>query len=440
MSVNMPSAIIRRGLFQSLRFELAFVLLAGCALPIFALAVAEAGLPTNEPLALQLVPAIEWISTVPAANSTVGVAVCALVSIAALRRLRFYAGAAVARSIMPVVSIAFALLVAIIGGLRFEYSSKVLIVGYIGILLARFAITAMRSRSRGLFYYLVPGGQVGIVAQMKSAPVMFLDQPSLAGLPDCAIVADLYAEIEPEWERFLAEAAISGRPVYHYKQLWEAETGKVQIEHLSENGFGALVPSFGYQKIKRTIDVGLTILLLPVLVPVIAVCAVAIKLDSEGSVFFRQRRMGFRGQEFEVLKLRTMRECHAGEDRALSITQDADKRVTKIGAFLRKTRLDELPQFVNILKGEMSWIGPRPEAVSLSQWYEAEIPFYRYRHIVRPGISGWAQVNQGHVADVEEVDEKLQYDFYYIKNLSYWLDILIALRTIKVMFSGFGAK
>ena len=440
MSVNMPSAIVRRGLFQSLRFELAFVLLAGCALPIFALAVAEAGLPTNEPLALQLVPAIEWISTVPAANSTVGVAVCALVSIAALRRLRFYAGAAVARSIMPVVSIAFALLVAIIGGLRFEYSSKVLIVGYIGILLARFAITAMRSRSRGLFYYLVPGGQVGIVAQMKSAPVMFLDQPSLAGLPDCAIVADLYAEIEPEWERFLAEAAISGRPVYHYKQLWEAETGKVQIEHLSENGFGALVPSFGYQKIKRTIDVGLTILLLPVLVPVIAVCAVAIKLDSEGSVFFRQRRMGFRGQEFEVLKLRTMRECHAGEDRALSITQDADKRVTKIGAFLRKTRLDELPQFVNILKGEMSWIGPRPEAVSLSQWYEAEIPFYRYRHIVRPGISGWAQVNQGHVADVEEVDEKLQYDFYYIKNLSYWLDILIALRTIKVMFSGFGAK
>ena len=88
----------------------------------------------------------------------------------------------------------------------------------------------------------------------------------------------------------------------------------------------------------------------------------------------------------------------------------------------------------------MSWVGPRPEAISLSHWYEAEIPFYRYRHIVRPGISGWAQVNQGHVAEVDQVCEKLHYDFYYIKNLSYWLDIVIAMRTIKVILSGFGAK
>ena len=107
---------------------------------------------------------------------------------------------------------------------------------------------------------------------------------------------------------------------------------------------------------------------------------------------------------------------------------------------MRRTRLDELPQIFNILRGEMSWIGPRPEAVSLSAWYEAEIPFYRYRHIVRPGISGWAQVNQGHVADVEDVNEKLQYDFYYIKHLSYWIDIIIVLRTVKVVLSGFGSK
>ena len=95
---------------------------------------------------------------------------------------------------------------------------------------------------------------------------------------------------------------------------------------------------------------------------------------------------------------------------------------------------------MKILRGEMSWIGPRPEAVSLSMHYASEIPFDRYRHIVRPGISGWAQVNQGHVAEVNEVHEKLQYDFYYVKNLSYWLDIIICLRTIRVMLSGFGAK
>ena len=150
--------------------------------------------------------------------------------------------------------------------------------------------------------------------------------------------------------------------------------------------------------------------------------------------------MGFRGKEFDVLKLRTMSEGHDGEDRDLSITKSGDQRVTKAGAFLRRTRLDELPQIYNILRGEMSWIGPRPEAVSLSEWYEREIPFYRYRHMVRPGISGWAQVNQGHVTEVGEVLEKLQYDFYYVKNLSYWLDIIIVLRTVKVVLSGFGAK
>nr|WP_279588306.1 sugar transferase [Qipengyuania flava] len=244
----------------------------------------------------------------------------------------------------------------------------------------------------------------------------------------------------PEWERFLAEAAISGRPVYHYKQVWEAETGKVQIEHLSENGFGALVPGFVYQKAKRAIDFVLSICALPFIAPVIGLCALVIKLDSKGAIFFRQLRVGHRGKTFYVLKLRTMTESCDGLDRTQSVTQLGDKRITRVGAFLRRTRLDELPQVLNIIRGEMSWIGPRPEAVSLSQWYEGEIPFYRYRHIVRPGITGWAQVNQGHVAELQEVDEKLQYDFYYIKNLSYWLDIIVMLRTARVVFSGFGAK
>ncbi|WP_422357906.1 sugar transferase [Qipengyuania flava] len=278
------------------------------------------------------------------------------------------------------------------------------------------------------------------MGELRTGPILLLQRPSLDRLPDCAIVADLYADLDPVWERFLAEAAISGWPIYHYKQVWEAETGKVQIEHLSENGFGALVPSFAYRKMKRAIDLGLSILAMPFILPVVAVCALAVKLDSDGPIFFRQRRMGFRGREFFVLKLRTMTEGHAGEDRNLSITQHGDKRITRVGGFLRRTKLDELPQILNILRGEMSWIGPRPEAVSLSQWYEAEIPFYRYRHIVRPGISGWAQVNQGHVAGVKDVNEKLQYDFYYIKHLSYWIDIIIVLRTVKVVISGFGSK
>ncbi|WP_435201456.1 sugar transferase [Qipengyuania sp. 902] len=443
MSVNFSPAIVRRGIFHSLRFEIAAILSIGVALPVAAFAMVEGKLSANHNGAwtwLIQPEALAWASQPAIINSLVGVVLCAFVSLAILRRLRFFPGVAVARSILPVIAVVFGIFIAVITSFRLEYSNKLILSCFFSILVVRFAITAVRSRAKGVIYYLVPGGQVNLVSELRSAPVFKLERPSLVGLPDCAVVADLYADLEPEWERFLAEAAISGRPIYHYKQVWEAETGRVQIEHLSENGFGALVPSFAYQKVKRGVDLVLSIFALPIVVPIIALCSLAIKWDSRGPVFFRQRRMGFRGKEFFVLKLRTMTEGHAGDDRNLSITQSGDKRITRVGGFLRRTRLDEVPQIFNILRGEMSWIGPRPEAVSLSHWYEGQIPFYRYRHIVRPGISGWAQVNQGHVADVHGVGEKLQYDFYYIKNLSYWLDVIIALRTVKVMISGFGSK
>jgi lipopolysaccharide/colanic/teichoic acid biosynthesis glycosyltransferase len=170
--------------------------------------------------------------------------------------------------------------------------------------------------------------------------------------------------------------------------------------------------------------------------------AMAVRLDSPGPAFFRQRRMGYRGFDFTMLKFRTMRVEDAEDEdpRLAAITGAEDLRVTRVGRFLRRYRLDELPQVINVLKGEMSWIGPRPEAIPLSRWYEAELPFYRYRHIVRPGITGWAQLKQGHVAQVDEVLEKLHYDFYYIKNFSFWLDLLIVAGTLRVILSGHGAR
>jgi lipopolysaccharide/colanic/teichoic acid biosynthesis glycosyltransferase len=123
-----------------------------------------------------------------------------------------------------------------------------------------------------------------------------------------------------------------------------------------------------------------------------------------------------------------------------AMTMSNDSRITRVGRLLRRTRLDELPQIINILRGEMSWIGPRPEAEPLSRWYEAELPFYRYRHIVPPGITGWAQVNQGHVSDLNQVMDKLHYDFFYIKNFSPWLDALIVVKTVQTVISGFGSK
>jgi lipopolysaccharide/colanic/teichoic acid biosynthesis glycosyltransferase len=168
--------------------------------------------------------------------------------------------------------------------------------------------------------------------------------------------------------------------------------------------------------------------------------AAAIRLDGDGPIIFSQQRVGYGGRRIIVYKFRTMHSAPASGDRRAAITADDDERVTRAGRRLRKLRLDELPQIFNIIRGEMSWIGPRPEVEVLSAWYTNELPFYRYRHVVKPGISGWAQVNQGHVAEVDEVHRKLQYDFYYIKYFSPWLDLLILLRTIKTMLTGFGSR
>jgi lipopolysaccharide/colanic/teichoic acid biosynthesis glycosyltransferase len=127
---------------------------------------------------------------------------------------------------------------------------------------------------------------------------------------------------------------------------------------------------------------------------------------------------------------------HDGAD----FTVEGDKRITRVGRFLRRHRIDELPQIINIIWGEMSWIGPRPEARSLAECYEREVPFYVYRHIVRPGISGWAQVHQGNVAAVDAARLKLEYDFYYIKHFSFWLDAVIVLKTVRAIATCFGSR
>ena len=288
---------------------------------------------------------------------------------------------------------------------------------------------------------IVPYGAIERLQAIDAIDWMVLRRARLQDARGCdAIVADFSADLPDEWEAFLADAALAGRVVYQVKQLWESLSGLVEIEQLSENSFGSLLPMRGYFHLKGLVDFIFAVVLLPAALPLMAVIAAAIRLDSRGPVLFRQKRVGHAGKPIIVYKFRTMRPVSADDERRAAMTDDADDRVTRIGRVLRNLRLDELPQIINILKGEMSWIGPRPEAAVLSTWYTGEIPFYRYRHVVKPGISGWAQVNQGHVAEVDEVHRKLQYDFYYIKNFSPWLDLLIFFRTIKTMLTGWGAR
>jgi lipopolysaccharide/colanic/teichoic acid biosynthesis glycosyltransferase len=164
--------------------------------------------------------------------------------------------------------------------------------------------------------------------------------------------------------------------------------------------------------------------------------AVAVRLDSPGPIFFTQERVGRRGRVFRMIKFRTMYHGASGP----SFTATDDPRVTRIGHFLRRTRLDELPQLFNILRGDMSWVGPRPEAHDLAQRYMRDIPHFALRGIVRPGITGWAQINQGYAHEADEMRSKLEYDLYYMKHCSLWLDLVIVLRTFAVVVGGTGAR
>ncbi len=166
------------------------------------------------------------------------------------------------------------------------------------------------------------------------------------------------------------------------------------------------------------------------------ITSLLIVIESRGRVFFLQERVGQEGKLFTMYKFRSMYSGTATD----KTTGDEDERITKVGKFIRKTRIDELPQFLNVLKGEMSLIGPRAEFYEFAEEYETKIPFYNYRHIVKPGISGWAQVVQGYVTGADETKIKLEYDFYYIKNFSFSMDLLIFFKTIETIFTGFGAK
>lgn len=361
------------------------------------------------------------------------------------RKMLSFPGTSGLAYVFPTYLVTYGTAVAFVLVLRLPYSGVITGLSAIGSTLVAFAIAAYAQQRTTRRMYVVPFGDVSLLEQAAGIEWLILHSPDERLVhPDVAIVADLRHELAPEWERMLAEAAISGRPVYHVKQLKESLTGKVEIEHLSENQFGSLLPSLSYRGVKRLTDIVSALILLPLLAIPFAIIAALIRLDSPGPAFFSQERMGYRGRPFTMIKFRTMRQRPPAlsevDARADAVTNDEDFRITRIGRFLRRTRLDELPQLINVLRGEMSIIGPRPEALALSLWYEKEIPFYLYRHIVRPGITGWAQVNQGHVADLNSVSAKLHYDFFYIKNFSAWLDVLIAFKTVTTMISGYGSR
>ena len=285
----------------------------------------------------------------------------------------------------------------------------------------------------------IPHGRAGSAAQIPHARWICLNTPELPRTPVQAVVADLHCpDLSADWQRFLAACTLDGIPVYNIRQIEESLTGRVKIRHLYENDLGSLLPPAGYMLVKRLLDILCVLAALPFALPLMLLTAIAIRLESAGSVLFVQNRVGQGGREFKIYKFRSMRTD--SEQNGAQLAQVGDSRITHVGSFIRKTRLDELPQFFNILKGDMSLIGPRPEQKVFVEQFEKSIPFYQYRHIVKPGLSGWAQVTQGYAGNTDETQVKIEHDFYYIKHFSFSLDVLIIFKTVKIILTGFGAR
>lgn len=254
-----------------------------------------------------------------------------------------------------------------------------------------------------------------------------------------AIILDPMHSYSKEWLAWLAHADMASIPIISAPILLESLTGRIATDALE----GRWAPSIfhgraGYQWQKRGLDIIATVLALPILLPLGFLVAMAVYIDTGRPILFWQDRMGKDGKVFKMVKFRSMR-TNAESQGAFFASRD-DKRVTRLGAFLRKFRLDELPQFWNVLRGEMSIIGPRPEQVDFAIEFEHSIALYTLRHNVRPGITGWAQVMQGYAAGQDENTQKLRYDCYYIKYMSFWLDVTIVLKTIRTVLTGFGSR
>jgi sugar transferase (PEP-CTERM system associated) len=240
----------------------------------------------------------------------------------------------------------------------------------------------------------------------------------------------------------LLEMKLDGVSFAHLASVYERYTGKIAVENLRPSW---LIFSSGFRKshfvatTKRTMDVAIALTGLVVALPVMLAIAVAVKLTSCGSVLYAQQRVGYQGRVFTVRKFRSLKQDAEAATGPVWASATGDPRVTPIGNFLRRSRLDELPQLWNVLIGDMSFVGPRPERPEFVMELTRQIPFYRQRHIVKPGLTGWAQVRYTYGATVEDALQKLQYDLFYIKNLSIAMDLFIIVQTIKTVILRKGA-
>lgn len=382
---------------------------------------------------------VDGVGFVLGSSGTNSIALASLASIVVvLLSWKFASHKKVGRFSTPAIAVGVAygaVFVAIIL-FRIEYARFQLFASIAVSFLLAYSIHHLRhARQTGTFGF-IPAGRAADAESLTGYNWLRVEAPALPGTKLDGLVADLDHKFDDTWNAMIAKATLAGIPVYHYQDLAEQTTGMVRVNALSERSFRTLDPDNHYVSIKYAGDALCALIALPLLSPLLFAIWIWIRLDSPGPGLFTQDRVGASGRIFTIYKFRTMN----ADGRADIATTDGDPRITRAGAILRKYRIDELPQIINILRGEMSWIGPRPESVSLAEVYQREVPLYAYRHMLRPGLSGWAQIHQGNTGTVDAARVKLSYDFYYIKHVSLWLDMAIAIKTLQIVITGQGSK
>ena len=239
----------------------------------------------------------------------------------------------------------------------------------------------------------------------------------------------------------LVNCKLAGIKIIPGLEFYEELTGKILVNNVNPDW---LIYSEGFKKSKitlltrRVMDFSVSLVGLILSLPITVISAIIIKLESRGSIFYSQERVGQAGKTFQIYKFRSM--CCDAESNGPVWAGKNDCRITRFGAFIRKTRIDEIPQLWNILKGEMSFVGPRPERPYFVEQLKKKLPYYSLRHNVKPGLTGWAQISYPYGASEEDALRKLEYDLYYIKNLCFRMDVLIAIQTIKIILFQKGSR
>lgn len=339
----------------------------------------------------------------------------------------------------------FALLLIVYAGFHIEYSRGAVLISYLTTLAwIWFGYRRFVQNYVPVFGYLDKDSlqQLDRIISMPGANppglTRFQQIRSVEDAMHCdGIMVERGVTADPARTRMLTQYKMGHLRMYSVERIGEMLTGRVGLDHIDENFFDDYAEHYLYSYAKRLIDIIGVVVLAPLALPVGLIVALAVSMETQGGALFRQRRVGLFGKTFTMLKFRSMGvDKHAPPQFAAQL----DPRVTRVGRIIRKYRLDEIPQLWNVLVGDMSFIGPRPEQVPMVEGFTESIPYYPYRHLVRPGLSGWAQVRQGYVGSHEETVTKLSYDLYYVKHCSLALDLLIAVKTLRTLVTGYGAR